>query len=111
MRKAICLLLALACFAAGAQDKPGKAISERAIAAVKAGLKDPYSARFEGLRWGKKADGSNLRDTVCGSVNSKNSFGAYVGAKTFMYVDDGSKSYSRTEDDGALWEIAASICR
>ena len=48
--------------------------------AIRASLKDPYSAHFERLRAGQDKDGSTL---VCGFVNAKNSFGAYGGRKLF----------------------------
>lgn len=44
--------------------------------AIKSILKDPDSAKFEYL---------NER---CGTVNSKNSFGGYAGAKRFVSVDN-----------------------
>lgn len=52
-------------------------VKEKAKMKVRELLKDPYSAKFENLIIGK--DGF-----VCGSVNSKNSYGAYVGATLFV---------------------------
>lgn len=46
-------------------------------------FKDPYSAVFEGIYIGKAANGSPV---VCGTVNAKNSYGAYTGRKPFYYV-------------------------
>lgn len=51
-----------------------------AIAAVKAELKDPYSARFTDVH-----QNATLDSLVCGYVNSKNGFGAYTGRKPFTY--------------------------
>ncbi len=48
--------------------------------AVRRSLKDPYSARFEGLKAGRNASGSML---VCGYVNAKNGFGGYHGRRMF----------------------------
>ena len=52
-----------------------KAIVEKS---VKAGLKDPDSARF---KWLPIADGQakGNSDVYCGVVNSRNSFGGYAG--------------------------------
>ena len=47
--------------------------------AVKTSLRDPYSAQFSNVEEIKKTG------VVCGEVNSKNSFGAFTGAKTFVY--------------------------
>ena len=52
-----------------------------AKAAVQRILNDPYSAKFESLRVVR----TNLGDAVCGSVNAKNGFGAYIGATSFVY--------------------------
>lgn len=53
-----------------------------ARSAVAARLNDPYSAVFAGLHVLKDEKGS---ESVCGFVNAKNGFGAYVGAKPFVY--------------------------
>lgn len=48
-----------------------------------AGLRDPYSAQFSGIYTTKKA--SSQRDVnVCGYVNAKNLYGAYVGRTMFV---------------------------
>ena len=44
--------------------------------AVLSRLKDPGSAEFAGVRMGRSA--------VCGRVNSRNSFGGYVGFQRFV---------------------------
>ena len=61
----------------GCQDQ----IVHRAENAVKARLKDPDSAKFEGVAKCPFADGAS------GFVNSKNSYGGYVGRETFYYLD------------------------
>jgi hypothetical protein len=49
-------------------------------------LKDPYSAQFERMQ---RATKPNVKgqptDVVCGYVNAKNSYGAYVGQRPFIY--------------------------
>jgi hypothetical protein len=49
-------------------------------------LKDPDSAKFTKLR----VANNNGQQLVCGSVNAKNSYGGYVGAKDFyvLWADD-----------------------
>lgn len=51
-------------------------------------LKDPESARFRNVftKENKKEDGS-ISYLVCGEINAKNSYGAYVGYKPFYYSD------------------------
>ena len=51
---------------------------------VSYGLKDPGAAQFRNIRWfeNKHEDGSTS-NLVCGEVNGKNSFGAYVGFRPF----------------------------
>lgn len=48
--------------------------------AVKKGLKDPDSAKFQNLRI-TDYDGGKV---VCGEINAKNSYGGYVGYKRFV---------------------------
>jgi hypothetical protein len=88
-----------------AEDTARKAIAAEAykrdmaiIAAersVKAKLKDPESAQFSPSVY-------TSAGYVCGSVNARNSFGAYSGTQAFLMpengvgarVDDGSASFS-----------------
>ncbi|MEV5020725.1 hypothetical protein MRBLMA1_000523 [Sphingobium sp. LMA1-1-1.1] len=42
-------------------------------------LKDPYSAKFEGVQL------CPTKGMVTGSINGKNSYGAYTGAVPFVY--------------------------
>lgn len=52
--------------------------------AVLAHLKDPSSVQWQDVRY--KVMGTNPQVTyVCGAFNAKNSFGAYVGFKQFVY--------------------------
>lgn len=74
-----------------------KALQEKAatMGAVSSVLKDPDSAKFEFL------------NANCGTVNSKNSFGGYVGTKRFVsvggMVDLEGHSVS-TKEMNALWK-------
>lgn len=72
------------------RSKAPPAIPEPILVALKSAagkkLKDPYSAQYERLQ---RATRPNARgeptDVVCGYVNAKNSYGAYIGAKPFLY--------------------------
>lgn len=55
---------------------------------LKENLKDPSSADFKGSRTGHNG-------SVCGMVNSKNSFGAYTGYKNFIQIG----SFTMIDDD------------
>ena len=77
------------------------ALSEAHLQAIKLGaakdLKDPYSAMLERVQATRDPGGVI---TVCGFINGKNSFGAYVGAKPFVggledYTDSKTKKATR----------------
>ncbi|MGQ7808128.1 hypothetical protein ACUN3I_21240 [Hafnia alvei] len=76
------------------QDERRIIAVSNAEASVKSNLKDPSSAKFSIGRVGK--DGF-----VCGTVNAKNSFGAYSGNSRYVSsggkaaIDDGSQEFSR----------------
>jgi hypothetical protein len=82
----------LACFdKAPSAPKPHAAQSKGAIApaedftaakaAIGSKLKDQMSAQWAGLFKVKTKDG----EFVCGAVNSKNSYGGYVGSRGFIF--------------------------
>ena len=63
-------------------------------------LRDPYSAQFERMT---RATRPNVRgqptDVICGYVNAKNIYGAYVGAAPFIYfVADQDFNIARAGD-------------
>lgn len=64
--------------------------------AVLAILKDPDSAKF-GPGMTRKAKNGGWKneptDVVCGTVNSKNSFGGYTGMALFAYVVAEQRAY------------------
>lgn len=55
-------------------------VKGEAMAAVKAKLKDPDSAKFAETRFSKKSGAA----VICGTVNSKNGFGGRAGAQRFV---------------------------
>lgn len=66
-------------------------------AAVKSRLRDPDSAQFGHMdaHGDRKWKGKPVT-AVCGSVNSKNGFGGYVGFSDFVYIQDFFAIYINT---------------
>jgi hypothetical protein len=78
------------------------AIEDAARIAVGKNLKDPYSARLEGLTAFRK---DTYTIVVCGAVNAKNSYGGYVGSVPFIaYV-----SLGVGEKTGQYFPIIATV--
>ena len=73
-------------FEKNGQAEPISAAQE----AVKKGLKDPDSAKFQNLRLTDYGNGK----VVCGEVNAKNSYGGYVGHKRFVAGTSSATIYS-----------------
>lgn len=65
-------------------------------------FKDPYSANFRNVRLVDYADGK----VVCGEVNSKNAYGAYIGYSPFVASVVGAESYQRDVRRGQKYEDA-----
>lgn len=62
------------------------AVNEKALrAAMDDYLKDAESARFKQIKLKATSDAADLW-LICGSVNSKNSFGAYEGHQPFFVM-------------------------
>jgi hypothetical protein len=73
-------------------------------------LKDPDSAKFGQHFYRKKTAWGSPSDVVCGTVNGKNSFGAYTGMSTFAYRIqedrvhiDGQDSDPMYRNIGSFW--------
>lgn len=86
MKKIVFVIIGILSFSSAASDITS------AQKEIRNQMKDPESAKFKGVK-----QITNLRGemAVCGEVNSKNSYGGYVGYKTFAYksgkaVIDGS---------------------
>ncbi|AJD46730.1 hypothetical protein S7S_01530 [Isoalcanivorax pacificus W11-5] len=72
-------------------------MEETARSRVGEKLRDEESARYYNLRgMGKEADGS----VVCGEVNAKNAYGAYVGRRKFAVMPSRVIIWS----DGSDWD-------
>jgi hypothetical protein len=95
--------IALALLVAAAPALADDALIAEAKAAVTRGFKDPYSAVFEGLYMGKAANG---KPVVCGTVNAKNSYGAFTGRKRFYYFEGDS----HVQDGGTFDVVLRSLC-
>ena len=54
--------------------------------AIKQDLKDPYSAQFAHDTVVKVNYGGEDAVVVCGTINAKNGFGAYVGDKLYFSI-------------------------
>lgn len=103
-------LLAVLCVVAAVLAAPVvlaqnySAMVSKAKAAVSRDFKDPEGSRFRDLGIYKSTTGKG-GFSVCGEVNAKNSYGAYVGYKRFVVADD----FVQIEDSGELGLIP-SLC-
>ncbi|WP_419756451.1 hypothetical protein [Brevundimonas sp.] len=93
MKLKLCATMAFALSVGGCADETAKnqetkrnAEVDKRIESVKAQLNDPYSAKFSDLTMRDKQF-TNLEFvddlTLCGFVNVKNAYGAYVGPRRF----------------------------
>lgn len=59
-------------------------------AVVTHNFKDPNSAEFRGIKWFENVhEDGKVSNFACGQVNGKNSFGGFVGFRTFTGRFDG----------------------
>jgi hypothetical protein len=65
-------------------------------------LIDPFSAQYRALRSGRAG-------SVCGQVNGKNRFGAYVGFRDFVLGRDGRTIWISGYSDGVESELYSSF--
>lgn len=72
---------------AAAQDKGYSALVAKAKRTIVRDLKDPESAKFRDLGIYKSTTGKG-GVTVCGEMNAKNAYGAYVGYRKFYVYED-----------------------
>jgi hypothetical protein len=70
--------------------------------AVKRELNDPYSARFERVRYIAPKPGTFVSH-VCGFVNAKNAFGAYVGMRPFAGKVIGNQAFTAVLQKRGDW--------
>jgi hypothetical protein len=92
---------------------PTAAILDALKATAAKSFKDPYSAKWERLQ---QATRPNVRgeptDVVCGYVNAKNSYGAYIGPKPFVYFIARQNLQVAGADDtlGVVPDILKTFC-
>lgn len=70
-----------------AQDKGYSALVAKAKKSISRDLKDPDAAKFRDIGIYKSTTGKG-GVSVCGEINAKNSYGAYVGFRKFLVSDD-----------------------
>lgn len=98
----IALMLAGCVPTTDVQTKPARLSQgelDRAKRLLVQGFKDPESAKYRNIRTYRTGMGD---DVVCGEVNGKNSFGAYVGYKPFYIRLTGAQIRVTHVDDGDL---------
>ncbi|GFZ70563.1 hypothetical protein PSE10C_13050 [Pseudomonas amygdali pv. eriobotryae] len=85
-------------------DRQGDSkIEAAALDAVLQSMKDPDSTRFGDDLRVNYIQGKNV---VCGSVNSKNSFGGFSGFKRFLYFYEGNQLVVEPKGDfDRLWYL------
>ena len=72
-----------------AEVKKDEQLIEKAKEIAKYDLKDPDSAKFRNVRVVTKPaqrDETKINTNVCGELNAKNSYGAYIGYVKFMWL-------------------------
>ena len=94
MKPATIAMAVLSAFLSFTVAASGRLATQAQIELVREGmqsrLKDADSAKFRNVRFGTGAE----KDTVCGEVNAKNSFGAYGGYVTFLGSYIGPEDYT-----------------
>jgi len=85
---------------------------EKTKSVVGGTLKDPFSAQFKDIRAVSKAGSIN----ICGEVNSKNSYGGYVGFTPFLALLNAQTgtitpgAVVETDDSGFTTKFVADKC-
>jgi len=106
----LCCLLSSTVFA-GPEDAYNRTVDGQKIAwmdkgmeAVRAKLKDPRSADFRNVFFHR---GSQNVPVTCGEVNSKNSFGGYIGFQRFVSAGQADLTYleEQVADFPELWRL------
>lgn len=89
------------------QNLPDNIIGEVRIALTNVGARDPLSAQFHSLALNTEGDDATH---ICGYVNLKNGYGAYVGFQAFqMDLDDRSMNLLETTPDQLSWNLARMV--
>lgn len=88
------------------------AMIEQAKGVLARSLKDPFSAQYQNVR---RRAVTNLRGepmtVVCGEVNAKNSYGAFIGFAPWIYLDSTKTAFLLGPDrDLATVEMIRNFC-
>lgn len=86
----------------GRKEQEAKIMQGAAEKAMANYLLDPDSAKYSSLRLGRAG-------AVCGKVNAKNRFGAYVGFKDFVLSKDRVTLYVSDSNDGLGSQLSGSF--
>ncbi|MHC0054934.1 hypothetical protein [Actibacterium sp. D379-3] len=89
------------------QGLPSNILGDIRIALSEIGARDPISAQFHSLAFNHEGDGASH---VCGYVNLKNGYGAYVGFQAFqMSLDNQSLDLLEATPAEPTWNLARLI--
>ena len=114
MRRIAILLLATMAGLAHAQSASDRALVAQAKVALTYTFKDPGSAQYRNVGLYKSTTGKG-GDIVCGEVNAKNSYGAYVGFQRFavwrdiVVIDRPDDPWRNTWGPGLCHELVTPI--
>lgn len=93
-----------AAFAGATQAQDYSTFAAKAKQALTKDLKDPDSAKFRNTYVYRDGDGKKL--ALCGEINAKNSYGAYVGFRKFHVTHSGNPTIQEDGDSpGGLFDI------
>lgn len=91
-----------------AQEKGYSALVAKVKSEVTKDFRDPEGARFREMALFKTKTGKT-GNFVCGQVNAKNAYGAYVGYRNFVY-SDGLVAIDSEEDAVKYGILSEAIC-
>ena len=95
-------------FPALAQGKGHAALLAKVKHAVSKDFLDPNGATFRNVAFYRTSTGKT-GNLVCGEVNAKNAYGAYVGYRGFVYAD-GMVEIEQQEPSGTYDVLREAIC-
>lgn len=90
-----------------AQSKGHAAFVAKAKYSLTLNFKDPASVRYRNLAVYRQINGKEL--ALCGEVNAKNSYGAYVGFVPF-YADDSYGNMPENDQDSLFFTLRNANC-
>jgi hypothetical protein len=106
--KTITAIAALLITSAALADIKDEAALKEAHDHITRDLKDPSSAQFrdEKVYWGISKDSGAPYSIVCGEVNAKNSYGAYVGFQPYYFSESkGEMASDKNKMFTTFWTV------